>query len=83
MTYDVAWNRELPLPTLCDARPVSLARWRKHRATMLAECRPGVRPPELWVYEKEMPAGSGSALRGGRAGRDRAGRADTDLARAV
>ena len=31
--------------------PISEARWRKHRATMLAECGPGRRPVEWWAYE--------------------------------
>jgi hypothetical protein len=45
----------LPLPDLWEERPISLARWRRHRSTLMAECDPGRRPPEWWEYEKKMP----------------------------
>jgi hypothetical protein len=49
---------ELRRPTVDDfpkpweARPVSLQRWRKHRAQLMEWSAPGRRPPEWWCYEK-------------------------------
>jgi hypothetical protein len=45
---------DLPLPDTCEDRPISLARWRKHRDTLMRWEPAGHRPPEWWHYERKM-----------------------------
>ena len=44
---------DLPLPVPWEDRPISYARWRKHRDTIMQWAHPGKRPPEWWTYEKK------------------------------
>jgi hypothetical protein len=48
-------DNDLPLPKPWEDRPISYARWRKHRETMMQLAHPGHRPREWWAYEKQKP----------------------------
>jgi hypothetical protein len=49
---------DLPLPKPWEERPISYARWRKHRETMMKWAHPGHRPREWWNYELQKPVPS-------------------------
>jgi hypothetical protein len=42
------------LPGPGDGRPVSLECWRRHRKTLMSWSAKGHRPPEWWLYERNM-----------------------------
>jgi hypothetical protein len=46
--------RKDDLPGPGDDRPISLERWRRHRELLMKWERAGSRPPEWWVYERNL-----------------------------
>jgi hypothetical protein len=44
---------DYPMPW--EDRPISIERWQRHRERMMASQHAGHRPPEWWLYERQMP----------------------------
>lgn len=42
-------------PAPWEDRPISRERWQRHREIMMQRQHAGRRPPEWWLYERQMP----------------------------